>query len=53
MLALYSGLILGKLELATRLTVVQLIADYVDAVMWFHAVGLLPEHSGSLLQPSF
>jgi len=36
----------GKEELATRLNIVRLIAEYLDAVIWFHAAGLLPEHSG-------
>jgi hypothetical protein len=40
-------LLAGKQELSDRHIVVEMIADYLDAVMWFYKVGLLPEHSGN------
>jgi len=38
----------GKQELELKLGVVQLICEYVDTVMWFLSVNLLPEHPGLL-----
>jgi len=36
----------GKQELELKLAAVRLICEYVDVVMWFLSVGLLPEHPG-------
>jgi len=36
----------GKQELLGKLGAIHLLCEYVDVVMWFVSVGLLPEHPG-------
>jgi len=41
-----SVLSVGKQDLDLKLGVVRLVSEYIDVVMWFLSVGLLPEHPG-------
>jgi len=36
----------GKQELELKLAAVRLICEYIDVVVWFLSVDLLPEHPG-------
>jgi len=41
-----SVLSVGKQDLDLKLGVVRLVSEYIDVVMWFLSVSLLPEHPG-------